>query len=85
MRLHEVRPPMAAVVIGLEAVGAERRRLMDLGILPGCELRAERVSPLGDPTAYLVRGGLVALRRSQAEKVIVRLGSDRSGRRSDAC
>lgn len=82
MRLHEVRPPMHAVVIGLEAVGAERRRLMDLGILPGCELRAERVSPLGDPTAYLVRGGLVALRRSQAEKVIVDLRSG-SGRGSD--
>jgi Fe2+ transport system protein FeoA len=62
---------MDAVVLGLHAVGAERRRLMDLGILPGCEVRAERVSPLGDPTAYLVRGSLVALRRTQAEKVVV--------------
>lgn len=76
MRLDELRPTMDAVVIALDAVGAERRRLLDLGILPGCEVRAERTSPLGDPTAYLVRGGLVALRRSQARGVTVRLKAD---------
>ena len=83
MRLDELRPPMDAVVLGLDAVGVERRRLMDLGILPGCEVRAERVSPLGDPTAYLVRGGLVALRRTQAEKVVVEPRSDDGERRGD--
>jgi Fe2+ transport system protein FeoA len=85
MRLDELRPPMDAVVVGLDAVGAERRRLMDLGILPGCTVRAERVSPLGDPTAYVVRGGLVALRRAQAEKVVVGLRTPESGGPSGEC
>jgi DtxR family Mn-dependent transcriptional regulator len=46
--------------------GAERRRFLDLGIVPGTEIRAEIRSPSGDPTAYNIRGALIALRREQA-------------------
>lgn len=46
--------------------GPERRRMMDLGILPGTLVRAEVDSPSGDPTAYRVRGALIALRDEQA-------------------
>ncbi len=46
--------------------GLERRRLMDLGILPGTLVEAELTSPSGDPTAYRVRGTLIALRQEQA-------------------
>ncbi len=49
--------------------GAERRRMLDLGLLPGTEVRAELVSPSGDPTAYRVRGTLIALRREQARLI----------------
>jgi len=44
---------------------AERRRMMDLGILPGTVIQAELVSPGGDPIAYRVRGALIALRKEQ--------------------
>lgn len=58
-------------VLGLSAAcrGAERRRLLDLGFVPGSVVEAQLVSPAGDPTAYLVRGALVALRREQARVV----------------
>ena len=46
--------------------GMERRRLMDLGILPGTPITVENRSPFGDPTAYRVRGTVIALRREQA-------------------
>jgi DtxR family Mn-dependent transcriptional regulator len=49
--------------------GAERRRMLDLGLLPGTEVRAELVSPSGDPTAYRVRETLIALRREQARLI----------------
>ena len=49
--------------------GAERRRLMDLGLLPGTEITAELQSPSGDPTAYIVRGALIALRADQAQNI----------------
>jgi len=46
---------------------------MDLGLLPGLEVRADLTSPLGDPTAYLVCGSLIVLRRSQARHIHVEL------------
>lgn len=49
--------------------GRQRRRLMDLGILPGTVVEARMTSAGGDPVAYLVRGTLVALRREQAEMI----------------
>jgi Fe2+ transport system protein FeoA len=43
--------------------------MMDLGILPGTIIEAELESPGGDPTAYRIRGALIALRREQAELI----------------
>lgn len=51
--------------------GAERRRLLDLGFLPGTRLVAELRSPSGDPTAYIVRETLIALRADQARHIRV--------------
>ena len=49
--------------------GLERRRLMDLGVLPGTQIEAEMVSPSGDPTAYRIRGSSIALRKEQANQI----------------
>jgi len=51
--------------------GADRRRMMDLGILPGTPIEVEMTSPSGDPTAYKVRGALIALREEQARLIQV--------------
>jgi DtxR family Mn-dependent transcriptional regulator len=49
--------------------GSERRRMMDLGILPGTIVTAELISPSGDPTAYRIRDALIALRSEQAQLI----------------
>ena len=49
--------------------GLERRRLMDLGIIPGTVIEVEMKSPSGDPTAYRIRGATIALRREQASQI----------------
>ena len=51
--------------------GPQRRRLLDLGVVKGTEITAEMVSAAGDPVAYVIRGALIALRRGQAEWVLV--------------
>jgi len=60
-----------ARIVGLTPAcrGAERRRLLDLGFVPGTVIEVEMVSPSGDPTAYRVRGAVIALRREQATLV----------------
>lgn len=52
--------------------GAERRRMLDLGILPGTVIEAEMNSPIGDPTAYRIRGALIALRDDQANLIRIK-------------
>ena len=49
--------------------GAERRRMLDLGLIPGTEVAPEIRSPGGDPTGYSIRGAVIALRREQADHV----------------
>ena len=51
--------------------GLHRRRLMDLGIVPGTVIEAELRSPVGDPTAYRIRGATIALRKQQADLIYV--------------
>jgi DtxR family Mn-dependent transcriptional regulator len=55
--------------ISRRSQGTERRRLLDLGILPGTLVKAEMVSPSGDPTAYRIRGALIGLRKEQADLI----------------
>lgn len=51
--------------------GQQRRRLMDLGVVPGTSIRAELKSASGDPTAYSIRGALVALRQNHAQLIFI--------------
>lgn len=71
--LSGLRPGGRARVLSLSPAcrGPERRRLLDLGFVPGTLVEVEMVSPSGDPTAYRVRGTVVALRREQAQLVRV--------------
>jgi DtxR family transcriptional regulator, Mn-dependent transcriptional regulator len=82
-RLSELPLGQTAQVVAISQAsrGNERRRFLDLGILPGAEITAELVSAGGDPTAYRVRDTLIALRRDQAERIIVRQG--RNGKSDD--
>ena len=51
--------------------GGERRRILDLGLVPGTLILRDFDSMLGSPTAYRVRGATVALRKEQADRIFV--------------
>ncbi len=53
--------------------GLLRRRLLDLGFTRGARVKPVLRSAFGhgDPTAYWVRGSLIALRREQAREILV--------------
>jgi ferrous iron transport protein A len=46
-----------------------KRRLLDLGFVPGCEVTVLQKSPLGDPTAYRVFQTTVALRKEESDHI----------------
>lgn len=60
-----------ARVTGLSAQGTMRRRFQDLGLIPGTVVECLGSSPLGDPSAYLIRGAVIALRRRDAQGILV--------------
>lgn len=63
----------AAKVLSLSdaCTGLVRRRLLDLGITPGANVRVERASAGRSAIAYRIRQTLIALRREQAEHILV--------------
>ena len=71
--LADIRPGDAATVVGISprCRGPARRRLLDLGVVPGTVIHARMRSAAGDPVAYDIRGALVALRREQATHIQV--------------
>ncbi|MGM9987835.1 MAG: ferrous iron transport protein A [Bacillaceae bacterium] len=49
--------------------GPLRRRLLDLGFVPGAVIKVIRKSPLGDPVAILVSDTMIALRKEECRKI----------------
>lgn len=63
----------SAYVTNLYSEPSMYQRLTDLGMIPGTRVTCLYRSPSGDPTAYLIRGAVIALRRRDAAQVQVRL------------
>ena len=50
---------------------AFRRRLLELGFLPGTEVMLLGAAPMGDPLELEIRGCRFSLRRAEAERILV--------------
>jgi len=74
VRLSALKPGERAKVVSIsqESRGDARRRLLDLGFVMGSDVRIDLTNPLGDPTAYLIKGATIALRRVQADKILIK-------------
>lgn len=69
--LKEVPIGHSARVVKLHGVGAIKRRIMDMGITKGTQVRVRKVAPLGDPIELTVRGYELTLRKEDAEMIEV--------------
>ena len=71
-KLSDIAPGKRAAVYDIVAEESMARRLMDIGMVQGTEVKCLMKSPLGDPAAYLIKGAVIALRREDAGTVLVR-------------
>ena len=62
-----------ARVSRLLAVGAVRRRFMDLGLIDGTLVKSVFAGPSGNPVAYEIRGALVAIRGEDSAQILVQI------------
>ncbi len=74
MNLAETRVGQVVTVEHVAGEGSFRRRLMELGLVPGTRVEVVGIAPLGDPMELLVRGGSLSIRRAEAQGVAVTLG-----------
>jgi len=60
-------------VLQVSGSGDVSRRLLEMGITPGAEMRLLQKAPLGDPLEFELRGYRLSLRRREAEQVEIEL------------
>lgn len=71
MTLDELKPGQSGRITTIGVVGPLRRRLMDMGVLVGEEVKVIKVAPMGDPLEVALKSYRLSLRRSEAQGITV--------------
>jgi ferrous iron transport protein A len=77
LQLNNLEPGQKGVVVNIKGSGATRRRIMDMGIVRGAEIKVIRRAPLGDPVEFEIRDYNLTLRKREAEHIYVSLEEKR--------
>ena len=72
MRLTNLNEGCSGVITNITLSGDIRRRLYDLGLIKGTKVSCVIKSPMGNPIAYNIRGAVIALRNSDADKIFIK-------------
>ena len=70
-KLNEFKVGEKGLVLRLNAEGKIKRRLFDMGVTPGVEIKVRKLAPLGDPIEVSIRGYELSLRKAEAECVLM--------------
>jgi ferrous iron transport protein A len=73
MTLDMIPRDVMARVESVESSDAQTLRLMEMGMVPGAQVRIVKIAPLGDPIQVCVRNYHLALRRAEAQSINVTL------------
>lgn len=69
--LSEIGVGSKSRVASISKYSSIRRRLMDMGIIPGIQVEVSGKAPLGDPIEILIRGYKLTLRKKEAMSITV--------------
>lgn len=71
--VEQLPPGKSGIISSIQGEPFIRRRLMEMGILPGSEITLLKWAPLGDPAECRIRGYRLSLRRAEAALITVEL------------
>ena len=71
-QLKDLSPGEQGKVVRVDAEGALKRRLMDMGLTRGTMVTFRKVAPLGDPIEITVRGYELSIRKDEAAHIFVK-------------
>lgn len=69
--LNDLQPGEKARILKVLAKGTVRRKLMDMGMVPGSEIEVVRTAPLGDPIEFRIKGYSLSMRKQEAVNIVV--------------
>lgn len=70
--LNEARLNEEVIINKINCRENIKRRILDLGMIEGTKIKPVFRSPLGDPTAYEVRGSLISLREEESSNIEIK-------------
>ena len=71
--LNDLAPGQGGIILSVgNQSGAVKRRLVDMGLTPGTQVKVTKIAPLGDPLEVSLRGYELSLRKADAEMVEVK-------------
>ena len=73
LTLNHLQPGQTCIVLRICGNKALRKRLIEMGITPGVEVKVHKYAPLGDPIELHLRGYSLAIARSAAMQIQVKL------------
>jgi ferrous iron transport protein A len=71
MNLRQMKDNQEGMIASIKVAGDLGRRLRDMGLVPGTDIRIQGRAPLYDPVALRVRGATLTLRNSEADYIEV--------------
>ena len=71
MTLRELEIGKSVVIRKVGGSGALRQHFLDMGVIPGAEVTAEKLAPMGDPMELQIHGYSLTLRLADAEQIEV--------------
>ena len=69
MTLKELKEGASGVIVRVGGDGALRQHFLDMGLIPGTEVKVVKLAPLGDPMEILVHGYSLTLRLAEADRI----------------
>ena len=70
--LTDLSEGQSGCVINILSSSDMRRRLIDLGMTPGTQIKCLQKSCKGEIAAYFIRGAAIALRYDDSDMVLIR-------------
>lgn len=71
MNLAKLKPGEKGRITSIGSIGPLKRRLMDMGVLVGEDVKVLKVAPMGDPIEVSIKSYNLSLRKKEAEGIAV--------------
>ena len=76
MTLEHLKPGQSARIVAVGGEGALRQHFLDMGVIPGANVRVMKLAPLGDPMELRIHGYELTLRLADAAKIEISAPAD---------